>query len=203
MVDPETISEDQIQDFLDGRLDREASLKVIESLRTHPAEAVRIVELMANDAALRRLGAAMIEREIPRRLTAAIDATRADRDDLAYKRRAAPVAPSRRRLRALARPLAASLLFVFGLGLGWYGSDRLVPRLGDSDLAFSDAMTAFSFYVEEPDAPIQYSHAELPAIARQLAHWPIIASGTGGYRTAEVTLGGVDTDGVASSRMES
>ena len=49
----------------------------------------------------------------------------------------------------------------------------------------------------------QYSHAELPAIARQLAHWPIIASGTEGYRTAEVTLGGVDTDGVSSSRMES
>lgn len=49
----------------------------------------------------------------------------------------------------------------------------------------------------------QYSHAELPAISRQLAHWPIVASGTEGYRTAEVTLGGVDTDGVSSSRMES
>ena len=49
----------------------------------------------------------------------------------------------------------------------------------------------------------QYSHGELPAIARQLAHWPIIASGTEGYRTAEVTLGGVDTDGVSSNRMES
>ncbi|GGA70149.1 membrane protein [Arenimonas soli] len=49
----------------------------------------------------------------------------------------------------------------------------------------------------------QYSHGELPAIARQLAHWPIVASGTEGYRTAEVTLGGVDTGGVSSSRMES
>lgn len=49
----------------------------------------------------------------------------------------------------------------------------------------------------------QFSHGELPAIARQLAHWPIVASGTEGYRTAEVTLGGVDTDGVSSSRMES
>ncbi|KFL36835.1 NAD(P)/FAD-dependent oxidoreductase [Arenimonas donghaensis] len=49
----------------------------------------------------------------------------------------------------------------------------------------------------------QFSHGELPAIARQLAHWPIVASGTEGYRTAEVTLGGVDTDGLSSSRMES
>ena len=49
----------------------------------------------------------------------------------------------------------------------------------------------------------QYTHRELPDIARQLAHWPITASGTEGYRTAEVTLGGVDTDGVSSATMES
>jgi hypothetical protein len=49
----------------------------------------------------------------------------------------------------------------------------------------------------------QFRHAELHTIARQLAHWPIIASGTEGYRTAEVTLGGIDTDGLSSSTMES
>ena len=49
----------------------------------------------------------------------------------------------------------------------------------------------------------QYTHDELPAIARQLAHWPIVASGTEGYRTAEVTLGGVDTDGLTSATMAS
>jgi hypothetical protein len=49
----------------------------------------------------------------------------------------------------------------------------------------------------------QYTHQELPTIARQLAHWPIIASGTEGYRTAEVTLGGVDTDGLSSTTMAS
>ncbi len=49
----------------------------------------------------------------------------------------------------------------------------------------------------------QYTHRELPDIARQLANWPIIASGTEGYRTAEVTLGGVNTRGVSSATMES
>ncbi len=49
----------------------------------------------------------------------------------------------------------------------------------------------------------QYTHRELPEIARQLAHWPIVASGTEGYRTAEVTLGGVDTEGVSSATMAS
>ncbi len=49
----------------------------------------------------------------------------------------------------------------------------------------------------------QYREAELRAIGDQLNAWPIIASGTEGYRTAEVTLGGVDTDGLSSSTMQS
>lgn len=49
----------------------------------------------------------------------------------------------------------------------------------------------------------QYRAAELKAIAAQLGHWPVTASGTEGYRTAEVTLGGVDTDGLDSKTMAS
>ncbi len=49
----------------------------------------------------------------------------------------------------------------------------------------------------------QYAQAELRKIAGQLQAWPIIASGTEGYRTAEVTLGGVDTNQLSSSTMQS
>lgn len=49
----------------------------------------------------------------------------------------------------------------------------------------------------------QYQQAELRDIAQQLKAWPIVASGTEGYRTAEVTLGGVDTDQLSSSSMQS
>ncbi|MBD8880475.1 NAD(P)/FAD-dependent oxidoreductase [Rhodanobacter sp. 7MK24] len=49
----------------------------------------------------------------------------------------------------------------------------------------------------------QYRDADLREIGRQLHDWPITASGTEGYRTAEVTLGGVDTDGLSSSTMQS
>lgn len=48
-----------------------------------------------------------------------------------------------------------------------------------------------------------YPEAELRDIAEQLKAWPITASGTEGYRTAEVTLGGVDTDQLSSSTMQS
>ena len=49
----------------------------------------------------------------------------------------------------------------------------------------------------------QYNAPELRGIADLLSSWPLIASGTEGYRTAEVTLGGVDTDGLSSSTMMS
>ena len=55
-----------------------------------------------------------------------------------------------------------------------------------------------------PNRPMrQFNAPELDGIACALAAWPIIASGTEGYRTAEVTLGGVDTDGLSSSTMMS
>ncbi len=55
-----------------------------------------------------------------------------------------------------------------------------------------------------PNKPMrQYNERELRDIASQLQGWPLIASGTEGYRTAEVTLGGVDTDGLSSSTMQS
>ena len=43
-----------------------------------------------------------------------------------------------------------------------------------------------------------FDNARLEAMATQLQHWRIKPSGTEGYRTAEVTLGGVDTDAVSS-----
>jgi len=49
----------------------------------------------------------------------------------------------------------------------------------------------------------QYTPKQLQSIAEVLNRWPIVASGTEGYRTAEVTLGGVDTRELSSSTMES
>jgi len=48
-----------------------------------------------------------------------------------------------------------------------------------------------------------YSNAELQAVADQLSNWQMKPAGTEGYRTAEVTLGGVATTGLSSKTMES
>jgi predicted Rossmann fold flavoprotein len=49
----------------------------------------------------------------------------------------------------------------------------------------------------------QYSNKELREVAERIHHWRIVPTGTEGYRKAEVTAGGVDTDGLSSKTMES
>jgi predicted Rossmann fold flavoprotein len=49
----------------------------------------------------------------------------------------------------------------------------------------------------------QYTPADLREIAKKLAAWQVIPAGTEGYRTAEVTLGGVDTREISSKTFES
>lgn len=53
------------------------------------------------------------------------------------------------------------------------------------------------------DKPLkQFNSHDLEAIAQHLEHWTIAPNGTEGYRTAEVTLGGVDTRHLSSKTME-
>jgi len=48
----------------------------------------------------------------------------------------------------------------------------------------------------------QFSESALKTLAHGLHHWRVQPSGTLGYNRAEVTLGGVDTDGLSSKTME-
>ncbi|CAG8999719.1 MAG: hypothetical protein CENE_01698 [Candidatus Celerinatantimonas neptuna] len=49
----------------------------------------------------------------------------------------------------------------------------------------------------------QLRSSEREQLARQLNNWQIKPNGTEGYRTAEVTLGGIDTDELSSKTMQS
>ena len=73
--------------------------------------------------------------------------------------------------------------------LGEHLPKRLVAALLDEDSA---------------NMPLQaLSHARFKEIAQQFQHWQIKPNGTEGYRTAEVTLGGVNCNELSSKTMES
>ncbi|MCY7296244.1 NAD(P)/FAD-dependent oxidoreductase [Alteromonas sp. a30] len=59
-------------------------------------------------------------------------------------------------------------------------------------------------YLDIVNKPMnQYQGKQLEQIAEKIHQWRIKPNGTEGYRTAEVTLGGVDTDQFSSKTMES
>ena len=69
---------------------------------------------------------------------------------------------------------------------------------------FTKKMASLLAYYWFDSKPMkQYNARELARIAAQLGAWQVVPSGTEGYRTAEVTLGGVDTREVSSQTMES
>jgi predicted Rossmann fold flavoprotein len=59
------------------------------------------------------------------------------------------------------------------------------------------------WWKEQAEKPLaEFGNKLLEQIAAQLNGWVLKPAGTEGYRTAEVTLGGVDTDGLSSKTME-
>ncbi|MGE3920659.1 MAG: NAD(P)/FAD-dependent oxidoreductase [Gammaproteobacteria bacterium] len=53
------------------------------------------------------------------------------------------------------------------------------------------------------ERPLQlFSHKQFEEIALQIHSWKLKPNGTEGYRTAEVTIGGVDCDAISSKTME-
>ena len=60
------------------------------------------------------------------------------------------------------------------------------------------------FWPDVAERPLgDWPDRQLDAVARKLQAWSLTPSGTEGYRTAEVTLGGIDTRDVSSRTMES
>jgi predicted Rossmann fold flavoprotein len=71
--------------------------------------------------------------------------------------------------------------------LGLFLPARLVEHLGkDMDLSGNIA---------------DQSDGKLTGLCQALAHWELMPAGSEGYRTAEVTLGGIDTDALSSKTM--
>ncbi|WP_126456568.1 NAD(P)/FAD-dependent oxidoreductase [Sulfuriflexus mobilis] len=60
------------------------------------------------------------------------------------------------------------------------------------------------WWPESAEKPMaEFADKELLEVAKKLNHWRLTPAGTEGYRTAEVTMGGVDTHDLSSKTMES
>jgi predicted Rossmann fold flavoprotein len=80
-------------------------------------------------------------------------------------------------------------------------NSELKTLLGEVFTKKMAALLADHWFASKPLK--QYTPAALRDIADQLSAWRVLPAGTEGYRTAEVTLGGVDTRELSPKTMES
>lgn len=80
-------------------------------------------------------------------------------------------------------------------------NSELKTLLGELFTKKMAGLLAEQWFVSKPMK--QYTPGELKTIAERLGDWQLVPAGTEGYRTAEVTLGGVDTREVSSKTLES
>ncbi len=86
------------------------------------------------------------------------------------------------------------------LSLKKFMTQWLTQKMSDQ---LVDALLPAEFKRDKPLTLAELNAEQMDLIAARFNAWQLIPSGTEGYRTAEVTLGGIDTDEVSSKTMMS
>lgn len=100
--------------------------------------------------------------------------------------------------------LPAEDVYPWLLGEKQQGGKKLLKTLLNQRLAKSlvNELQALWWPESAEKSLAEFSDKQLLSLAGKLSRWVLKPSATEGYRTAEVTLGGVDTDAISSRTME-
>jgi anti-sigma factor RsiW len=142
---PNTVSDHDLNAFVDGQLAPERVAIVEAALARNPELAARVAEFRAQGASLRDALDPVLGEAIPERLLAA--ATRGSRGSSALRRWSATA-------------LAAAAMLVLGIGVGWYGRDVLIERAGTPTTFARSAAFAHALYAADARRPVEVWAAE-------------------------------------------
>ena len=76
----------------------------------------------------------------------------------------------------------------------------VIARLLPKNVVLEFEQLWWSEYAERP--MVDWPNVQIERVGNMFNHWEIVPAGTEGYRTAEVTLGGVDTNELSSKTMQ-
>lgn len=140
----EPLTDETIQDYIDGRLNEVERAAVAARLLADPKLAAEVENLRRQNEALKVIGREILSEPVPERLRAILH-------------RPAPTAPRRGWWRSIAfvEAAAAILLFCAGGALGWYANELLRPRPGMLDIIVAEVTDAFTFYGSQ-DYPVEF-----------------------------------------------
>ncbi len=169
MASTNKILDEDLQEYLDGRLEGIRLYRVIAYLRAHPMKAATVGDMRRQDEMLRLLGRETLDEPIPARLTAILknsEATQetarpaaANQEGQRPPAAAAAVVPvPAKSWGRLIEALAASLIFIVGALSGWGVNVYLTPKPpSEMDLVLSETAYAFSVFSSDGNYDLPYA----------------------------------------------
>lgn len=131
------ISEDKLQDYIDGRLGDQEEATVAAHLLASPEQADYVQRLREQNKVLKGVGASILHEPVPERLKAVLDTAR----DQHHDRHLIQV-----RRRGFFSGLAYAGALAAGLAIGWFGHANYDTGPSPAELAFIAGSEAYSFY---------------------------------------------------------
>jgi anti-sigma factor RsiW len=157
MMKRDTIPDEKIQDYVDGRLDGRDRADVAAYLLTHPSMALEVEALRQQNEALKVIGQEILDEPVPARLREVLQKPKiVDLDERRRPRRS-----------GFLEAAAAVLLFCAGGAIGWFLHERSNPALQMEDLIASDVANMYRLYGAERDYPLDFP----PDRSSELASW--------------------------------
>jgi len=163
------LSDERLQEYLDGRLSPADAAAVAEYLWIHPEKGAEVQRLREQDTLLSAIGADVLEEPVPERLLQIVRSPSRNQDSQPSSSPPS-VAPARGRFSRFSNlALAASLvgMFLAGGWSGWAGYQYLNPWPSLDEMALSDAARAYQLYGADSSFPAEFG----PDRAADLSAW--------------------------------
>jgi anti-sigma factor RsiW len=151
------LTEDQIQGYIDDRLNERDRAAIAAYLLAHPEVAAEIETLRRQNEALRAVGHEVLDEPVPERLRSILREQKVVGLDDVRRRRASPFLEA----------AAAILLFCAGGAVGWFVNSQVNPASDPADRLASHLAGVFAFYGAAHDYPIDFP----PDRSAELAAW--------------------------------
>jgi anti-sigma factor RsiW len=166
MAERNVFSDEQIQDYIDGRLSERDRATVAAYLLAHPRVAAEVEAIRRQSEALCALGQEILDEPVPEHLRRILreGPTPAPAELRPEARRAAyrPI----RRLPSFLEAAAAILVFCAGAAIGWFAHGVARPAPSLSDMLLADMSRAYAFYGAR-DYPVSFP----PDRAQEFGAW--------------------------------
>ena len=168
MVERNAFTDQQIQDYTDGRLNERDRGAVAAYLLAHPRVAADVEAVRRQSEALQALGHEILDEPVPEHLRRIL------REHPAHVRaEIRPLPPATRQparhIPGFLATAAALLLFCAGGAVGWFAHGVVRPAPGAKDVVLADINRAYAFYGAR-DYPVSFPADRAEEFVRWIGH---------------------------------